>query len=262
MSQPIENYWWLVVHDRQLAIMDQAPYFPQQPTPPVEGQIVPLGEYQGQPARLIIVDGEQQCPAECHWDSPRALMEHADEGAFRLGGKATQMTWFHSTHRFCGHCGSAMTANSKDIGVTCTQCGLVQYPQISPCIIVAVRKDNKILLASSPRHRGKFYTVIAGFVEPAETLEETVHREVYEETHIHIRNLRYIHSQPWPFPSNLMAAYLADYDSGEVEPDHDELAEAAWFSEDELPPVAPVGTIARTLIDMTFAEIRNEQSAC
>lgn len=247
--------WWLVVHDRQIAINDTVPFLPCSTVAPVPGRQIPLGDFKERPAVLVIAENETDCPSGYHWDTPRTLMQNADEASFRLAGKATQLAWFYATHQYCGHCGHTLIASKKDIGQVCPQCSLVVYPQISPCIIVAVRHHDKILLTASPRHRGNFYTVIAGFVEAGETLEETVHREVWEETGIYIKNLRYISSQPWPFPSNLMMAYLADYDHGEIVIEQEELSDAQWFTADTLPDLAPEGTVARHLINMTLDDM-------
>ena len=137
----------------------------------------------------------------------------------------------------------------------CQDCRTLHYPRISPCVIVAVRKENQILLAQHPRHKTGMYTVIAGFVESGETLEECVAREVQEETGLQITNIRYFGSQPWAFPSNMMMGFLAEYAGGEVKPDYSELSDAQWFSPDTLPELAPKGTIARELIEHTVATI-------
>ena len=138
----------------------------------------------------------------------------------------------------------------------CGECRTLHYPRIFPCIIVAVRKQDQILLAQHPRHRNGMYTVIAGFLEVGETLEQCVAREVKEETGIDVTNIRYFGSQPWAFPSSMMMGFLADYQSGSVKPDYSELSDAQWFSVEEMPPVAPEGTIARALIERTVADIK------
>ena len=134
----------------------------------------------------------------------------------------------------------------------CSHCRERYYPQIAPCIIVAIRRDDSILLAQHVRHRNGVHTVLAGFVEVGETLEQTVEREVFEESGLKIKNIRYIGSQPWSFPNSLMLGFLADYDSGEIRIQKEELNDAAWFKYDSpLPTLPPQGTIARKLIEMT-----------
>ena len=122
---------------------------------------------------------------------------------------------------------------------------------------MAVRKGNQLLLAQHPRHKTGMYTVIAGFIEPGETAEQCVAREVLEETGITVNNIRYFDSQPWAFPSNLMLGFTADYAGGEIKPDYEELTDAMWATAEQLPEIAPVGTIARRLID-TALMLNNE----
>ncbi len=127
-----------------------------------------------------------------------------------------------------------------------------------PCIIVAIRREDSILLARHVRHRNGVHTVLAGFVEVGETLEQAVAREVMEESGIKVKNLRYITSQPWPFPQSLMTAFMAEYDSGEIVIDPKELLEANWYRYDDLPLLPPPGTVARRLIEDTVAMCRAE----
>jgi NAD+ diphosphatase len=127
--------------------------------------------------------------------------------------------------------------------------GLLNYPRLSPAVIVAVERGNRILLARARRFTAAMYSVIAGFVEPGETLEECVRREVMEETGIRIRAIRYFGSQPWPFPDSLMIGFTAEYESGELLIDGTELVDAGWFAAGELPTIPGPISIARRLID-------------
>jgi NAD+ diphosphatase len=126
---------------------------------------------------------------------------------------------------------------------------LVNYPRLSPAIIVAVLKNKQVLLARNKRFKLPFYSVLAGFVEPGETIEECVQREIREEVGITVKNIRYFGSQPWPFPNSLMIAFVADYADGEITIDGSEIIDAAWFSKDDLPQIPPTISIARQLID-------------
>ena len=146
--------------------------------------------------------------------------------------------------------------NINQIAMQCNECRKLHYPRIFPSIIVAVRRGEQILLAQHQRHKGGLFTVLAGFVEVGETLEMAVEREVFEETGIKIKNIRYIGSQPWAFPSSLMMGYMADYDSGDIRIDKNELIKADWYCKDDLPELAPKGTIARTLIETTLEKIK------
>ncbi len=131
-------------------------------------------------------------------------------------------------------------------------------PANCPCIIVAIRRDDAILLAQHTRHRNGVHTVLAGFVEVGETLEQAVAREVMEESGIRVKNLRYVTSQPWPFPQSLMTAFMADYADGEIVVDKKELLTADWYRYDDLPLLPPPGTVARRLIEDTVAMCRAE----
>lgn len=183
---------------------------------------------------------------------------HFPEPLFLLMSKAIQYGHMTQTMRFCPQCGGRNHLNHNQLAMQCGECRTLHYPRIFPCIIVAVRKQQRILLAQHPRHRNGMYTVIAGFVEVGETLEQCVAREVKEETGIEVTNIRYFGSQPWAFPSSMMMAFLADYHAGELKPDYSELADAKWFASDNLPPVAPTGTIARALIEQTLLNMRSD----
>ena len=149
-----------------------------------------------------------------------------------------------------------MHPSKTEWAMLCSHCRERYYPQIAPCIIVAIRRDDTILLAQHTRHRNGVHTVLAGFVEVGETLEQAVAREVMEESGIKVKNLRYVTSQPWPFPQSLMTAFMAEYDSGEIVIDQKELLEANWYRYDDLPLLPPPGTVARRLIEDTVAMCR------
>ena len=148
-----------------------------------------------------------------------------------------------------GRCGSRTVDRTQERAKECPDCGLISYPSISPAIIVAVRKGNRILLAHSTRHRSGWYSVLAGFVEPGETLEACVRREVKEEVGLEVKNIRYFGSQPWPFPNSLMVGFTAEYGGGKIVLDDDEILAARWFAANNLPPIPGKYTIARHLID-------------
>ncbi|MGL4085564.1 NAD(+) diphosphatase, partial [Escherichia coli] len=160
--------------------------------------------------------------------------------------------------KYCGYCGHEMYPSKTEWAMLCSHCRERYYPQIAPCIIVAIRRDDSILLAQHTRHRNGVHTVLAGFVEVGETLEQAVAREVMEESGIKVKNLRYVTSQPWPFPQSLMTAFMAEYDSGEIVIDPKELLEANWYRYDDFPLLPPPGTVARRLIEDTVAMCRAE----
>lgn len=180
----------------------------------------------------------------------RSLIGKLDEELLHVAGVASQVLDWDRNHQFCGRCGTPTVASDTERSRTCPRCSLTAYPRISPAIIVAVVKGDRILLGKNRRHRGSgLFSVLAGFVEPGESLEECVRREVREEVRIELGKIDYFASQPWPFPHSLMIAFTAAYKSGEIEVDGTEIVEAGWYDRDHLPPIPPHGTVARRLID-------------
>ena len=164
-------------------------------------------------------------------------------------GRAVQIVEWARTSRFCGRCGTATVAAAGERAMRCPACGLLAYPRLAPAVIVLIRKGDEVLLARNGRFGGRMFSTVAGFVEPGETLEETVHREVFEEVGVRLSEVRYIASQPWPFPHSLMLGFEAVWASGEIKVDGEEIVEAAWFGRDRLPTIPPPLSIARRLID-------------
>ena len=172
-----------------------------------------------------------------------------DEKFVWVAGRANQLVDWNSSHQYCGRCGHATRDDQNELAKICPHCGLMNYPRVSPAVIVAVLKNDQILLANNKRFKTGYYSVLAGFVEPGENLEECVAREIKEEAGIRVKNIRYFGSQPWPFPNSLMVAFLADYAGGEINANKSELNDAAWFTAGDLPSIPPKITIARQLID-------------
>jgi NAD+ diphosphatase len=173
--------------------------------------------------------------------------------------KAISVITWDKNHQFCGRCGEHTTHKKGAFERICTHCGLSFYPRISPCIIVLIRNEDKILMSRSPHFPPHAYGLIAGFVEVGESIEDAVHREVKEEVGITIKNLHYVESQAWPFPDSLMLGFTADYDAGEITIDTNELESADWYRYDNLPggPSNSV-SIARKLIDQFIDEKRRQ----
>ncbi len=179
----------------------------------------------------------------------RALLGHLEEDLIWVAGRANHLLHWHRIHRFCGRCGSPTQSKADERALVCRQCGLVNYPRLSPAVIVAVTRNDRILLARNKGFRIPFYSVLAGFVEPGETLEACAVREIKEEVGISVKDIRYFGSQPWPFPDSLMIGFTAVHAGGEIRVDNVELVDAAWFSRDDLPEIPPPISIARHLID-------------
>jgi NAD+ diphosphatase len=175
-----------------------------------------------------------------------------------LAGKAYQLLEWDKSHQFCGECGSRTQIANHEHSRTCINpsCKRIFYPRISPVIIVAIERDQEILLARSPHFPPGIYSTLAGFVEPGESIEQAVHREVYEETDIKIKNLRYFASQPWPFPNSLIFGFQADYESGDIICAQNEIEDAAFFHIDKLPNIFP-GNV--TLSQWLLKDFRKRQ---
>jgi len=219
-----------------------------------------LGEQNGIPCCCVGVDEGAEVPESFEFCDLRSLYSFLGLELWRLAGYARQIVDWGTNFRYCGRCGHETSAMNNEWAKVCDRCGLVSYPRISPAMIVAVINDGKILLARGQRFRGTFYSVLAGFVEPAESLEECVVREVREEVGIEIENIRYFHSQSWPFPDSLMVAFFANYRSGDLTIDPAEIIDAGWFTPDGLPEIPPEGSVARKMID-EFKSISTHRAA-
>ncbi len=188
--------------------------------------------------------------------SLREAMLNVPEAPVAMLATAAQVQQWLLDHRYCGRCGSETGFHTADRARWCDHCSIPFYPRLAPCVIVVIRRGDRFLLARSSRVRNHFFSLIAGFVEPGESAEEAVAREVMEETGLRVSNVRYRASQPWPFPHQLMLGYFADYESGELRLQEDELAEADWYTPEEHPPVPPGSTIAGWLIQQMKAELK------
>jgi NAD+ diphosphatase len=209
-----------------------------------------LGTAAGRACRVAGVPIGAPAPGGFRFHALRSLFDGISYAFFAVAARALEIVEWDATHRYCGRCGTATMLKQGERARECPSCGNLSYPRISPAVIVAVVRDARILLARAARFPPGLHSVLAGYVEPGETLEECVHREVREETGIEITNLRYFGSQPWPFPHSLMVAFTAEHASGEIVVDGVELKDADWYGADQLPPQIPGSmTVARHLID-------------
>jgi len=209
-----------------------------------------LGALDGRPC-IAVDEGTDDKTA----DAPgfvglRQLWGQVDGQVWAVASRAVQIVAWDGTHRFCGRCGQQTQPLVDQRARQCPNCGLAVYPRLAPAVIVLVeRSDGRVLLARNANFSEPFYSCLAGFVEPGETLEEAVRREVREEVGIEVRDLRYFGSQPWPFPHSLMVGFVAQLASGELRPDGHEITDADWFSVSDLPRVPGEISIARALIE-------------
>ena len=206
-----------------------------------------LGTLCGQPCYAAEVD-QFDAPPGWIFEGLRALWTRLDEALIGIAGQALQLLEWDRSHQFCGRCGVPTERRSAERARRCPACEWTVYPRLSPVIMVRIAHEGRILLARAPRFAPGVYSVLAGFVEAGETLEQTLHREVAEEVGLRVQNLRYFASQSWPFPHSLMIAFTADYAGGELQVDGREIIEADWFAPDDLPGLPSPMSMAWRLI--------------
>ena len=201
------------------------------------------------PCYALELTAETEAPADLVFHSLRDVAEKLGPTLFGIGGRAVQIVAWGQNHRYCGRCGAHNQHADDERAQVCPECGLMCFPRLSPAIIVRIERGDQILLARNHRFPPGLFSVLAGFVEPGETLEECVAREVREEVGIEVEDIHYFASQPWPFPNSLMLGFTARYKSGEIQIEASELAEAGWYDPHELPGLPMPVSIARRLID-------------
>jgi NAD+ diphosphatase len=208
-----------------------------------------LGTMEGRSCVSAECEADVRIPGGMAFQGLRKLYGALDEEVFWVAGRAFQVMDWDRTHQHCGTCGSPTRDKVDERAKVCPSCGTVSFPRMSPAIIVAVVREKTILLAHAAKFPGAMYSVLAGFVEPGESLEDCVRREVREEAGVELKSIRYFGSQPWPFPNSLMVGFTAEYAGGEITMDEKEIVDARWFTADQLPTIPDKISIARKLID-------------
>jgi NAD+ diphosphatase len=198
-----------------------------------------LGHLDGRHCYSAELPGDAATAEGFRFANLRMLYGSLDEMMHALAGRAVQIVEWDRTHQFCGACAEPTELSDTDRSRSCPKCKIPTYPRLAPAMIVAVEKGNQILLARSPHFPPGIMSVIAGFVEPGESAEEAVMREVHEETSIVVKDVAYFASQAWPFPNSLMLGFRAIYDSGDIAIDGEEIVEADWFAADAMPTAFP-----------------------
>jgi NAD+ diphosphatase len=260
-------YWFFFQNDR-LAVRSaaNAVEIPCVPDPgelglaPTRRQFLGYVEQEGRRIACFSAELDAELALGEGWtvDNLRQLYASLGDAWFQLAGRAVQILDWDRNHQFCGRCGAPMAPVPNERAKRCTVCGLSNYPRLSPAMIIAVTREiegeKRLLLARNHRFPAGRYSVLAGFVEPGESLEECALREVKEEVGIDIDNIRYFGSQPWPFPNSLMLGFTAGYAGGDLQLEDAEIAEAGWFSAGNLPNLPQRPSIARRLIDAFVEE--------
>lgn len=217
-----------------------------------------LGHLGGRRAWAVELDGSDRELGASTFRGLRSLFDRLPDAEVWAAARAVQLVAWDRDHQFCGRCGGRTEAHASEYNRRCPRCGLSHYPRLAPAAIMLVHRGDEILLGRSRNLPAGMFSTLAGFVEPGESLEETVAREVHEEVGVEVTDIRYFGSQPWPFPNSLMIGFLARWCANEIRlglrPDGEpELEEAAWFRLDALPTIPPRISIARSLIDAYIA---------
>lgn len=215
----------------------------------------PVGLWQQNYYQTTWVEHNAEAPPGYVFLNMRALFGVVGDDFLGLAGRACQLAEWSRTHKFCGVCATPTVLRDGERCYTCPNCGMHAYPRISPAMMVLIRKGDSVLLAMHTNSSYKVYTALAGFLDAGESIEEAVHREVFEEVGLRVHNLQYFNSQPWPFPHSLMIAFTADYLDGEINVDESEIAEARWFGPDDEWPETPTGVSIAALLLNTHRPI-------
>lgn len=261
----IESYWFIFCKDELLVketsdglalpTASEAQHY----TPELASQALVIGELQGVPCHLVTLPvPAATTPSGYRFEKVRETYGSLPEDIFWFSFRAVHLSTWLRNNQCCGRCGSKTKPATNELALVCTSCGHTAYPRISPAIIVAVTHQDKILLAHSARFPAGRYSVLAGFVEPGETLEQCVQREVWEEVGIKVGCIRYFGSQPWPFPDSLMVGFTAQALTTDIKIDNQEILAADWFTADNLPDIPRKLSISRRLIDWFVATQAND----
>ena len=247
----VNNVYWFIFFNDQLLLQKKGETYtiPYSINPPVPVKnVLEVSLLEDMPACTASVDTPLEETAEYLPMGLRASYDYLDPILHKIAGKAYELIYWDQHSRFCPSCGTK-TVMQTTISKQCPNCKYEIYPVVSPAILVLIRKGDAILLVHARNFRGSFYGLVAGFLETGETLEECVRREVMEETGLEINNITYFGNQPWPYPSNLMVGFIADYVSGKIRLQDDELSEGAFFTKDNLPELPRKLSLARKMID-------------
>ena len=254
------GYWFLFKKDKVLYFgKDNDIRFPELLSPSELGLKTSepqfIGTIDGKNAFAAqVFEGEEICynccgVAQYTYASLRDLYTKIGRDMFTVAGRALHICRWHESWKFGPSGGAPMEDSKTERAKVCTKCGHIDYPVLSPAVITAVSKGDKLLLAHNVRFADGRYSIIAGFVESGESAEDAIRREIMEEVGIKVKNIRYFGSQCWPFPNSFMLGFTAEYESGEIRPDGVEIDKADWFSEDQFPNLPSFASISRALIE-------------
>ena len=217
-----------------------------------------IGYLNNRPCFLFELTNESLLSEDTALTPLRNLLGRIPDSLFTICSRSIQLSDWKKNNQFCGVCGSKMSNHETERAMFCECNNLMIYPRISPCVIVLVTKGEDLLLAHNKNFPGTFYSTLAGFIEAGESAESAIHREIYEEVKVTVKNIEYFGSQSWPFPSQLMLGYHAEYSDGDIKPDGVEIDKADWFNYKQLPQV-PTGNISISgqLIESYIRKLNN-----
>jgi NAD+ diphosphatase len=252
---PDGDGFWLILQGNTLIVRKEGeslelPWGAAPSFLPKTSQPLCIGLWRGQPLRIVSVSRSIQIPDCFVTEAFNASGDRLDDATLTLGGMAMQILHWQKKSRFCATCGGELTPLSGNWGRLCNVCNCEHFPAIHPCSIILVRRGDQFLMVRKKEWLPGRYGLVAGFLDMGESLEECASREVLEETGITVKNVQYVGSQCWPFPSQLMAGFVADYISGEIKIEEAELEDARWFSRAHPPEgLPPQRSIARWIIE-------------
>jgi len=242
-----EEQWYIFSGDR-LLINKKGYSLPQKSSLSSHAYLY-LGTHKTRHIYVAAASKEQEPPKGWIWKELRSLHGLIGEHELAIAGRALQLIDWDQKNHYCGRCGTKTKHREKERCRECPSCGYLSYPKLAPAIMALVKREDKILLARGPHFPKEMYSVLAGYLDPGETLEQCVAREVFEEVGIKVKNICYFGSQPWPFSRSLMIAFLCDWEEGEIQIDEVEIEKAGWFGKHDLPKLPPNLSISRLLID-------------
>ncbi len=253
--QPEGDGCWVLLQGNALLVFEASggltlPYGELPASLQLSGEPLCIGRWQGMPLRIAAVSRSADVPALFLAEPFNAAGDRLDDATLTLGGVGMQLLHWQRNSRYCSCCGAELVPLAGSWGKLCRSCSYEHFPSIHPCAIVLVRRGEEFLLTRKKEWPAGRYSLVAGFLDMGESLEECAAREVLEETGITVSNIRYVGSQCWPFPSQLMAGFVADYVEGEIQVEEAELEDVRWFSRQDMPAgLPPRRSIARWIID-------------
>jgi len=239
---------WFIFSKQLMLVSEEGKRIPKTANLPSLREVY-VGYFKGESCFAAEIAEDVQAPSGWMWSCFRSLHGVLPKEEYALAGRALQLLEWDRTHTYCGTCGQKTFPRKEERCRECSSCGQLAYPKLAPAIMALVQREEKILLARGSHFPQNMYSVLAGYLDVGETLEQCVVREVQEEVGLKVGNVRYMGSQPWPFTGSLMVGFACDWLEGDIIKDPLEIEEAGWFARDELPIIPTEVSLAYWLID-------------